>query len=318
MVFSFDRFGGMLTVIKRCTAQIRGGIPPLMKIIDAHLHMNKNPHFDALAEAAGHQNSLPALLQDLAAQNVAGCVVMGTGRQETRPGHPGLFDLAGDPDPVGGYRYPQNVAFCIGVDPEGLRGDAARETLARYEQALQCPNCVGFKIYLGYKPYYADDPIYHPVYALARRYNLTVAFHTGDTANPTGRLRFAHPLTVDEVAVRFPTVRLVLCHCGNPWVCDAAEVAKKNEHVYLDLSGLAEGQFSAEAFVAQYGGYHAHLRCWLEYLDRWDRVLYGSDWPLVNLQSNIALIKTLVPQQHWPAVFYQNALAAYPKLQGLL
>lgn len=138
-----------------------------MKIIDAHLHLNKNEKFDQLGEQGGPKNDLPSLLREFERLEVAGCVVMGTGRLDEDPCRAGLFNLAGEPDPDH-YRYPPQVCFCIGVDPEGLKPGRLERTLADYRRVLACPNCMGFKIYLGYKPYFAYDPIYTPVYELAR------------------------------------------------------------------------------------------------------------------------------------------------------
>ncbi len=288
-----------------------------MKIIDAHLHMKKNEGFDALCRASGHKNNFSHLMDCFGQEQIAACVVMGTGLPQDDPCRPGLFDLNGPAD-MQSYQYPPSVGFCIGVDPEGLRQDKLERTLTAYREAIACPSCVGFKIYLGYRPFYADDSLYHPVYELAAAHDLTVAFHTGDTANPAGRLKFSHPLTVDEVAVRYPQLRLVLCHFGNPWMLDAAEVAKKNPNVYVELSGLAVGIPDSDAFRSRYKAYVEQLECWLHYLDRWDHVLYGSDWPLVNLHAYIALVQSFVPQSEWERVFYQNALQAYPRLKTLI
>lgn len=288
-----------------------------MKIIDAHLHMKQNEGFDTLCRQSGHKNDFSHLMDCFAQEEIAACVVMGTGQPQADPSLPGLFDLNGPAD-MRAYQYPPSVGFCIGVDPEGLRPDRRSKTLAAYREAIACKSCVGFKIYLGYRPFYADDSLYHPVYELAAQHDLTVAFHTGDTANPAGRLKFSHPLTVDEVAVRYPQLRLVLCHFGNPWMLDAAEVAKKNPNVYVELSGLAVGIPDPNTFRERYKAYVGQLECWLHYLDRWDHVLYGSDWPLVNLRAYIALIRSFVPESEWERVFYENALRAYPRLKNLV
>lgn len=177
-----------------------------MKLIDAHLHLKKAESFNELCLENGHKNEFGHLMGCFEQEDIAGCVVMGTGRLEDDPCRPGLFDLSGIAN-LANYQYPRSICFCIGVDPEGLHEDRLKKTLAAYREAIACPNCVGFKIYLGYRPFYADDYLYHPVYELALEHDLTVAFHTGDTANPTGRLRFSHPLTVDEVAVRYPELR---------------------------------------------------------------------------------------------------------------
>lgn len=67
--------------------------------------------------------------------------------------------------------------------------------------------------------------------------------HTGDTYSPQAKVRFAHPLAVDDVAVDFPDLKLVICHVGNPWIRDAMEVVyKKNAHT--DISGFVLGDFT--------------------------------------------------------------------------
>jgi predicted TIM-barrel fold metal-dependent hydrolase len=289
-----------------------------LRIIDTHLHLKHHENFDRLCRGSGHHNSLPHLLESMDRLGIAGCVVMGSsGGSGEDPCRPGLFDLGGPVD-LSEYHYPRRVAFCAGVEPAGLAPECRAKTLAAFDKAADCPGCVGFKIYLGYRPYYADDPLYHPIYELAVERDLTVVFHTGDTAHAGGRLRYSHPLTVDEVAVRYPDLRIVLAHFGNPWLVDAAEVVKNNPNVYADLSGLAVGIPDTQTFRADYAGYISQLETWLGYLDRWDHLLYGSDWPLVNLEAYLRLIASVVPARHHDLVFYQNALAAFPRLGGLL
>jgi hypothetical protein len=289
-----------------------------MPIIDTHIHMHRHAGFDSLCEKSRHLNSLSHVMQSFAELDIRACVVMGSGRHaDENPTAPGLFNLGGEVD-LARYNYPKNVTFCVGVNPAGLAPECLDQTLRNYEQALLCPQCAGFKFYLGYQHIYADDPVYHPVYELAARKNATVVFHTGDTANSRGKLRFSHPLTVDDVAVRYPQLRIVMAHFGNPWITDAAEVAKKNPNVYVDLSGLAVGVPDTEEFRRRYAGYAAHLETWIAYLDKFDRILYGTDWPLVNMAAYVALIRTFIPKEEWPRVFYQNALEAFPVLAPLV
>src|SRR5262249_929112 len=100
------------------------------------------------------------------------------------------------------------------------------------------------KAYLGYLHYAPDHPGYRPYYELAARHQAPFVFHTGDTYSPRAKLRFAHPLLVDDVAVDHPDVRFVLAHVGNPWLIEAAEVVYKNVNVWADLSGQLVGDAS--------------------------------------------------------------------------
>jgi len=117
--------------------------------------------------------------------------------------------------------------------------------------------------------------------------------------------------------VRFPRVRFVMAHYGNPWIVDATATAAKNENVFLDLSGLAAGNFTSDWFCDRYRAHLDYIRHWLTYLDNWDKVMYGSDWPLVNIPSYIEVIRSLIPAEHHEKVFRLNALRVFPKLASL-
>src|SRR5262249_9682147 len=132
------------------------------------------------------------------------------------------------------------VADPTRTDPDHLR---------RADAALATGRVRALKGYLGYLHYGPEHPGYRPYYELAEGYNVPFSFHTGDTYSPRAKLRFAHPLLVDEVAVDHPQVRFVLAHLGNPWLLEAAEVVYKNVNVWADLSGLALGD--AEGFAAE-------------------------------------------------------------------
>ena len=109
-----------------------------------------------------------------------------------------------------------------------------------------------------------------------------------------------------------------MAHYGNPWIVDATEVAAKHENVFIDLSGLAVGRFEPEAFCAEYHGYLEHLKTWITYLSDYGKFLYGTDWPLVDPEAYLQLIRRLIPERHHNAVFCENALRVFPKLEKLL
>ena len=117
------------------------------------------------------------------------------------------------------------------------------EHLEAVEAQIEChrEKIVAFKAYLGYLHFGPEDPNYVPYYRLAAKYDLPVILHTGDNWSTTAKVKYAHPLRMDEVAVDHPEVRFVLAHFGNPWLIDAAEVLFKNPNVWADLSGLFVG-----------------------------------------------------------------------------
>ena len=139
-----------------------------------------------------------------------------------------------------------------------------------------------------------------------------VAIHTGLTASGMGRLKYSHPLTLDEAASKWPKVQFVMCHFGNPWLEDAVAVLEKNRNVVADLSGLLEGKVKDWARLKRKGrAYHGLLKGWLEYLDAYDRIMFGTDWPLANLKDYIELTKSLIPKENWEDVFWCTADLVY-------
>jgi len=257
-------------------------------IIDAHLHLSSHEYMDQTALAAGHVNTPEHLAQVFAAENIELGIVMGG---EDAPAFP-----AAAPD----------LRFCLGVRSERLEADPEAE-LARIEKALHDPLCVGLKFYPGYDRRYPADRCFFPAYELAASFDKTVVFHTGDTAGTHGVLKYAHPLGVDEAASEFPGTRFVLAHCGNPWIVDAVEVAAKNPNVALDLSGLATGNFAPDELYMRYESYWKYLRMWIDYLSDDAKIMYGSDWPLVNIPAYIALMRRVVPERAHEAFFCGNA-----------
>jgi predicted TIM-barrel fold metal-dependent hydrolase len=184
------------------------------------------------------------------------------------------------------------------------------EHFRRVDAVLAAGQVKALKGYLGYLHYGPDHPNYLPYYELAARHDVPFIFHTGDTYSPRAKLRFAHPLLVDDVAVDHPQVRFVLAHVGNPWLTEAAEVIYKNVNVWADLSGLVVGDVSA--FVAEerqelLQDLIAGLRRAFRYAERPNRFLYGSDWPLAPMLAYREFIRGAIPEVYHVQVFEENA-----------
>lgn len=264
-----------------------------MKLIDAHLHFANHEHFNLLAEEAGHHNNAESLKEDFASLGYAGAVVMGN------------RDLA-----LESHVYPEFMRYCIGLDSNNFSG-ASAAALRQVEQHLQRPACVGLKLYPGYNSFYVYDPAYAPFFELAAGYGKPVAIHTGELAGNWGNLKYCHPLTVDEVASAHPRTSFVLCHLGNPWIADAAAVLNKNPNVSADLSGFLKGRQSMTEFFAANKSYLEFIKMWLQYMQAWERLMYGSDWPLANLANCVEFVAELVPARYHSLVFYENARRIY-------
>lgn len=189
------------------------------------------------------------------------------------------------------------------VDP--TRG--ADEVARAIEVWDQVPNLAGIKLYPGYLPFYPHDRRLEPVYEYAARRRLPVLVHQGDTMDPDGLVKFSRPLELDEVAVRYRDVQFVLCHLGNPWVEEAAEVVYKNANVYTDTSGLLASP-RVRYFPKMLERARRRLYNAIVTIGAPDRILYGSDWPLESIATAVELIEKLdLPLEDREAILGLNA-----------
>lgn len=180
--------------------------------------------------------------------------------------------------------------------------------LAEIREYVQSGKVRGLKLYPGYQPFYPLDPKWTPAYEFAAEHKIPVMIHSGDTYSPKGKLKYSHPLHVDEVAVEFPDVKFLICHLGNPWIRDCMEVVYKNANVYTDMSGLTLGEFEDrfEVFLRK------QVSEMLSYGVEPDALLYGTDWPISSMGSYLDFMKELaIPQKERQLVMAQNAIELY-------
>jgi uncharacterized protein len=272
-------------------------------MIDAHIHVvpPKLPGVGSLSPLLDEplENLAMKLRGEMEAAGVQQALAMGS-----------WTALAEDPLAVEGtLRVARAVPglHAIGMADPGISDP---EHFRRVEAVLAAGQVKALKGYLGYLHYGPDHPNYLPYYELAARHDVPFIFHTGDTYSPRAKLRFAHPLLVDDVAVDHPQVRFVLAHVGNPWLTEAAEVIYKNVNVWADLSGLVVGDvtaFVAEERQEMLQDLVVGLRRAFRYAERPNRFLYGSDWPLAPMLAYRDFIRGAIPEVYHAQVFEENA-----------
>lgn len=150
----------------------------------------------------------------------------------------------------------------------------------------------GLKFYTGYEHFYPNDiKLLRPYIECAQSAGYPVIFHMGDTirGEVQAKLKFAHPLVIDELAVEYPELKIIIAHLGNPWLVDAAAVLYKNENVYADMSGLAYGKTNKEE-RKDLKSLMARMESYLEGLDK---LLFGTDWPVSEHASCVELASAL-------------------------
>ena len=169
---------------------------------------------------------------------------------------------------------------------------------------LRAGRVKGLKLYPGYEPFYPHDKRLKVVYDLAEEFDVPVMIHSGDTFSPRGKLKYAHPLEIDEVAVDHPAVKFVICHLGNPWLTDAMEVVYKNANVFADISGLILGEFT-QAFEDYMSD---EIEDVVTYAGEPEKFLFGTDWPICSMKSYIEFVGRLeISARDRRMLLYENS-----------
>lgn len=117
------------------------------------------------------------------------------------------------------------------VNPAGSKNPAEE-----LEKALKL-GMKGLKLY-PHSGFYPNDKALWETYELAQDSGIPVLVHTGIKAHKAHRMVFNNPVYVDDVAVDFPRLNLVIMHAGYPWVKEALLLSRLNENVWMDLTFL--------------------------------------------------------------------------------
>jgi predicted TIM-barrel fold metal-dependent hydrolase len=167
----------------------------------------------------------------------------------------------------------------------------------------------GFKFHPSLQGFSPDDRIAYPLYEAIEELGVPALFHTGQTGIGAGlpggggiRLRYSNPMLVDDVAVDFPELRIILAHPSFPWQDEALAVATHKPYVYIDLSGWSPKYFPP--LLVRYA--NTLLR---------DKVLFGSDYPVITPDRWLADFDKLdIKPEVRPKILKDNAA----RLLGLI
>lgn len=257
-------------------------------IIDCHVHLN-NYHDE---DADGLVGNLETLRRTMRRNRVDIALILTSYKEN--PGRPSTRAVL---EATSGLT---DVYVVAGIDRSRLDDGF----LGPLREHLEHGTVRGLKLYPGYQPFYPHDPALEPVYALAREFRVPVMIHSGDTYSPQGKVKFSHPLHVDEVAVDHPDINFVICHIGNPWIRDCMEIVYKNANVFTDISGLVLGNFTDrfEKFMRR------QLEEMLLYGVEAENVLYGTDWPISSMETYLEFMETLkIPREDKRKIMAENA-----------
>jgi len=240
--------------------------------IDTHVHIEPDPTGNAAEEAArkyfgnsGVSYGRKELAEYYRSRKI-GCVVFSVDERLT-----GRPQVSNDEVVAFAAENSDIVMAFASVDP--MRGaDAVKEA----RRLIATGGIRGFKLHPPLQQFHANDKAAYPFYEVVAEAKLPVIFHTGHSGIGTGmpggggvRLKYGNPMDIDDVAVDFPDMPIIMAHPSFPWQDEAISVCLHKPQVYIDLSGWSPKYFSP--ILIQYA--NTLLK---------KKVLFGSDYPLIT------------------------------------
>jgi len=205
-------------------------------------------------------------------------------------------------------RFPQKLIGFAGIDP------TERSAIEEIHSARNTLRLRGITISPANQDFHPADTRAMRVYAKAEQLGMPIIVHPGGQATEPGKLEFARPCLLDEVARAFPKLRLVIAQLGWPWIDETICLLGKHANVFADISGLLGRSWQAYNIlvnVHQYGVI--------------DKLLFGSDFPYGAVTECIETLYSinqlaqgtnlpLIPREALRGIVERDALA----LLGLL
>ncbi len=145
-------------------------------------------------------------------------------------------------------------------------------------------------------------PALEALYARAQSLGLPVLFHTGTSIFPGARSKYGDPMDLDDVAVDFPRLTIVMAHGGRPlWTESAFFLLRRHPNVYMDVSGIPPRSL---------------LTCFPRLAELASKTLFGSDWPgpgVPGVRRNIEEFRALpLPEAARDMILSGTADRVYP------
>ena len=135
------------------------------------------------------------------------------------------------------------------------------------------------------------------LYRVAEQAGVPVTIHTGTSVFPGARSRFGDPMDVDDVAIDFPRLKILLAHGGRPlWMEAAFFLVRRHPNVFLEVSGIPPARL-------------------LDYFPRLeelaDKTVWGTDWPspgIKSMRTNVDAFNALpLAEATRRKILYENA-----------
>lgn len=173
-------------------------------------------------------------------------------------------------------RAPEKMIGFLSVDPHEV------DFFDDFERGYTDLGLRGVKLGPTYANFDPTDRRLDTLYARCQRLGLPLMFHMGTTFAQHAPLRFTRPYLIDEVASRFPDLKMVLAHLGHPWEADTIVTIRKHPNVYADISALFYRPWQLYNSLTLVDEYRV-----------WPKILFGSDYAVTTPDESYRELRAL-------------------------
>ncbi len=203
--------------------------------------------------------------------------------------------------------HPDRVVGWASIDPN------EPDCVAQLEHAVRELGLRGLKLGPVYQHFDPTDHRHFPLWAKASELGIPTIWHQGTTFPRDTPLKWANPIQLEEIALAFPTLMMIIAHLGHPWETETIVTIRKQPNMYADVSAVHYRpwrMWQALVTAQEYGVQH--------------KLLFGSDYPSGRPSDVIAglnAVNELVEGTKLPRVtdetiegiIHRNHVAVFPE-----
>jgi len=268
-----------------------------MKIIDSHIHILKKEYYNKEAIKVFESLANPDILDKLDELMAPGSLANYLRSQ----GITYAVILAEHAPITTGYLPSEFVAdFCRGYDIfipfASINPNTDPSPQDKLEYYIKELGMKGLKLLPSYQYFYPNDNNLYVIYKKACDLDIPIIFHIGSSKFKGTRMKYAEPIYLDDVAVDFPDLKIIMAHSGRGFNYDAAFfLSRHHKNIYMDITGLPP---------------HRLLHYFPELEKNADKIIFGSDWPAMtkSISENIKELQSLpLKSSTIEKILYKNA-----------
>jgi predicted TIM-barrel fold metal-dependent hydrolase len=264
----------------------------MIKIIDSHVHISL---YDDNAKSL--QEAFYLFLQEMEKNKINSAIII----PDNVEGSDNIADLDKAIELIGECKN----LFLLGSPQIIQRGSSELE---KYRKLLEEGKIKGIKFFPGHDPYYPTDARCLPYYELCEKLDVPALFHTGENSGDSECAKWNDPKYIVEIAKKYPQLKVIITHYYWPKMDYCYEITKDIPNIYFETAVMADAEV-----IEKSGGVEKVKEILRKtIIDRPDKVIFGTDWPMCKIDEHVQLIKSLdLNSEIEIAIFSENAKNIY-------